>query len=137
MDPDKIIILPERQNPVLGDRIKYYESKEIARIHAAQDGSEFPFPPKDEDEVSLTMTQMRTAAAKQKDVEEEQEKQREDTMTVDRKPKTDGGLRKRERTKAKSKPSGDLSPAAQAALQDCAKDINERMGGGASPVAAQ
>lgn len=58
-------------------------------------------------------------------------------MTVDRRPKTDGGLRKRERTKAKSKPNGDLSPAAQAALQDCAKDINERMGGKASPVAAQ
>jgi type IV secretion system protein VirD4 len=64
MDPDKIIILPERQNPILANRIKYYESPAIVKIHKAQEGRAFPFPNEDKNHKSVTMAQVRESAGK-------------------------------------------------------------------------
>ena len=44
MDLDKIIILPERQNPILVSRIKHYGSAEFLEIHMAPQDQTDPFP---------------------------------------------------------------------------------------------
>lgn len=43
LDPDKIILIPERQNPILVDRIVYYEDARFKAIVATQKGP-LPYP---------------------------------------------------------------------------------------------
>lgn len=43
LNPDKIILIPERQNPILVDRIDYYEDARFKSIAAAQKGP-MPYP---------------------------------------------------------------------------------------------
>lgn len=82
MDPDKIIILPERQNPILANRIKYYESKEIMKIHKAQQNRDYPFPQKDESHNPVTIGQVRVGAAEARDDEDEKARQIEEEVQV-------------------------------------------------------
>lgn len=127
MDPDKIIIIPERQNPILANRIKYFESREILKIHAAQSLlKEYPFPPVAKDEKkSLTMTEVReiAVAATAKDIEDA--KQLEAAMTEKREPVVTQSVNKRVKAKTTPKIKDTISPEAQALLAETMKDVNE------------
>ncbi|MFV2034590.1 MAG: type IV secretory system conjugative DNA transfer family protein, partial [Halocynthiibacter sp.] len=46
LSPDQVILVPERQNPVLAKRIVYYQDPKFMRIVAAQVG-DLPYPKKD------------------------------------------------------------------------------------------
>ncbi|MGB3472764.1 MAG: type IV secretory system conjugative DNA transfer family protein [Erythrobacter sp.] len=134
MDPNKILIVPDSQNPILGDRIKYYESKAIRALHEAQDQIPYPYPPADDPKQrAMTMTEVRERAAKAKKTREVAVEQRDGNMTKAREPKTPVVHKRRERTPLKDKPSGKLSPGAQAALaanvQVAAAEIAEEKGG--------
>ena len=43
LDASKVILIPERQNPILADRIVYYEDPYFSKIMAAQSGP-LPYP---------------------------------------------------------------------------------------------
>jgi type IV secretion system protein VirD4 len=43
LSPAKVLLIPERQNPILMDRIVYYEDRFFRRIHAEQSGT-LPYP---------------------------------------------------------------------------------------------
>jgi type IV secretion system protein VirD4 len=109
MDPNKIIILPERQNPILADRIKYYESKAIRKIHAAQKGEPYPFPEIDEAQKSMTMTEVREQAVKAEEANDEILKVRAKKMMKSRKPEVRVTLNKRGKKAMKQAPKGPLS----------------------------
>lgn len=116
MDPDKIIILPERQNPILGNRIKYYESRAILKIHKAQDAHTYPFPPVDPADKSMTMRQVKEAAAGAAAEDAKAGQKAVEGMSKDRQTQTKPSVQARERTPVKTKPGGPLSATAQAAL---------------------
>jgi type IV secretion system protein VirD4 len=109
MDPNKIIILPERQNPILADRIKYYESKAIRKIHAAQKGKPYPFPEVDKSQKSMTMTEVREQAVKAEEANDEILKVRAKKMMKSRKPEVRVTLNKRGKKAMKQAPKGPLS----------------------------
>lgn len=136
MDPNKIIILPERQNPILADRIKYYESKEIRKIHDAQKGKPYPFPESDKTQKSMTMTQVREDAAKATAAEAVAVEKQEETMTQKRSAKTTLPQQRRERTPSKSKPKGKLGPEAQAALLEAVNGAQTQLKKEGGPKAA-
>jgi type IV secretion system protein VirD4 len=127
MDPNKIIILPERQNPILADRIKYYESKEIRKIHDAQKGKPYPFPEADKSQKSMTMTQVREQAAHAVVADTEATKKVEGTIIAKREPKTTEPQQRRERTPSKPKPKGPLGPEAQVALSGAMNGVQEQL----------
>lgn len=120
MDPDKIIILPERQNPILANRIKYYESRDIMRIHRAQKTVHYPFPEADTDHKAVTMTAMRGAAAQAKTDKAATVQKVQDrfTKTTPRPEEIEPQIVKREKEKRKAKQPKKLSADAQALMAD-------------------
>ena len=122
MDPDKIIIMPERQNPILANRIKYYESKAILKIHKAQEGRAYPFPKADKDHKPVTMTDMRTAAAGAKVEEAAQVREAEGQIESERQPATGATVRRRDKTRPNKKGKGPMSEAGRAVLTGLAND---------------
>ena len=122
MDPDKIIILPERQNPILADRIKYYESRKILKIHRAQDDHPFPYPGADGSAPSMTMTQVRAAAGAAKAADRKAAAEAREVMTAaKRKPKTTPSVQARKKKAVKPKASGAISAEAQVVLSGVAE----------------
>jgi type IV secretion system protein VirD4 len=102
MDPDKIVILPERQNPIFADRIKYYESKAIMEIHAAQDGVDYPFPEEDKSYTPVTMKDTRALAKDAADKEAEVVEDANEKMDEPRGEQTVVSLNLRKKTKVKA-----------------------------------
>ncbi len=118
MDPNKILIVPDSQNPILGDRIKFFESKAIRAIHEAQTKVDYPYPPaSDPKDRAMTMTEVRERATKATEVQQIATEAREDDMTKAREPKTPVVHERRERKGLKEKPSGNLSVSAAAKLE--------------------
>mgnify|MGYP000206344556 CR=1 FL=1 len=127
MDPDKIIILPERQNPILADRIKYYESREILKIHKAQEGHDYPYPTVDQAAKSMTMKEVREAASVAKGEEDAATEEAISGMTVDRKAATTAPIHKRSKQPVKKKKGGKMSPDAHAAYAASATEAKEQL----------
>ena len=127
MDPDKIIILPERQNPILADRIKYYESREILKIHKAQEGHDYPYPTVDQAAKSMTMKEVREAASVAKGEEDAATEEAISGMTVDRKAATTAPIHKRSKQPVKKKKCGKMSPDAHAAYAASATEAKEQL----------
>lgn len=136
MDPDKIIILPERQNPILADRIKYYESREILKIHKAQNGHEYPFPKVDQAAKSMTMKEVREAASVAKTEDQAAAEKGIATMTSERSAATTNSVHKRTKKAVKGKASGPLSAAAHAAFTDAATEAQKQLKRQHGPKAA-
>jgi type IV secretion system protein VirD4 len=136
MDPDKIIILPERQNPILADRIKYYESREILKIHKAQNGHEYPFPKVDQAAKSMTMKEVREAASVAKTEDQAAAEKGIATMTSERSAATTSSVHKRTKKAVKGKASGPLSAAAHAAFTDAATEAQKQLKRQHGPKAA-
>ena len=133
MDPNKIIILPERQNPILADRIKYYESKAIRKIHAAQQGKPYPFPKVDKSQKSMTMTEVREQAVQAAEASEEILKVRAKKMMKSRKPEVQVALNKRGKKAMKAAPKGQLSAEGHAVvtglMASAQNDLDSKRGG--------
>ncbi|MDO5758138.1 MAG: type IV secretory system conjugative DNA transfer family protein, partial [Rhodobacterales bacterium] len=127
MDPDKIIILPERQNPILADRIKYYESREILKIHKAQNGRAYPFPPVDPAVKVMTMNEVRKAASVAKAKEEAAAAAALASMTSERAATTTASVRTRPKKAVKGKAGGPLSAGAHAALTEAATSAQKQL----------
>tara|TARA_R100001369_G_scaffold4372_1_gene12772 strand:- start:1778 stop:3796 length:2019 start_codon:yes stop_codon:yes gene_type:complete len=127
MDPDKIIILPERQNPILANRIKYYESAEILKIHAAQEGQSYPFPAADPSEKTMTMTDVRAAVAAAQEKDAETALKTEAAIVENRSATTAASVTPRVKEVVKPKPGGALTEAGQAALLGLAQDIEGQL----------
>ena len=117
MDPDKIIILPERQDPIFADRIKYYESKEIMKIHAAQKDEDYPLPPKDTSHVAVTIDDARATAESAAKFAEQNLKAANDKMQPPRKPESVEPIRKRGKRPVGNKKSEPTSSDARGAVQ--------------------
>lgn len=124
MDPDKIMILAERQNPILADRIKYYDSPEISAIHKAQQDVAYPFPDSDGSVKSMSLAEVLKAAKDRMVAVAEKDVERREKMAMKRMPKTNVALNKRSKTKPKSEPTGILSPVGQEALEGVENDVN-------------
>jgi len=137
MDPNKIIILPERQDPILANRIEYFESPAIKAIYDAQDGVEYPMPAPDGSPEAMTMTQVRRRAKDRAKKAGNDQSALEKKTEKERTPQTSKPLHKRARSKPKSKPSGQLSPGNQAALERIRTDIEGVPRVGEEPVAAE
>ncbi|HCX67984.1 MAG TPA: type VI secretion protein, partial [Rhodobiaceae bacterium] len=138
MDPNKILIVPDSQNPILGDRIKFYESKAIRAIHEAQDEIAYPYPEADNDPKNraMTMTEVRERATKVAEVQQVATEAREEDMTKAREPKTTVPQRRREKAPVKAKPKGKLGAAAQAALVDTMNSAKSQLRQEGGPKAA-
>ncbi|MEP3329238.1 type IV secretory system conjugative DNA transfer family protein, partial [Sedimentitalea sp.] len=127
MDPDKIIILPERQNPILADRIKYYQSREILKIHKAQEGHDYPYPTVDQAAKSMTMKEVREAASVAKVEEDAATEEAISGMTVDRKATTTAPIHKRPKQPVKKKKGDKMSSDAHAAYAESATEAKEQL----------
>ncbi|MBS1303414.1 type IV secretory system conjugative DNA transfer family protein [Loktanella sp. SALINAS62] len=137
MDPNKILIVPDSQNPILGDRIKYYESKQIRAIYEAQDKTVYPYPEADDPKRrAMTMTEVRERATKASEAQKVEIEQRDVNMTKAREPKTTVPQRRREKAPAKAKPKGKLGAAAQAALVDTMNSAQNQLRQEGGPKAA-
>jgi len=138
MDPNKILIVPDSQNPILADRIKFFESKPIRAIHEAQDKIAYPYPEADNDlkNRAMTMTEVRERAAKVAEVQQVATEVREEDMTKAREPKTTLPQQRREKAPAKVKPKGKLGAAAQAALIDTMNSAKSQLRQEGGPKAA-
>lgn len=125
MDPDKIVVLPERQNPILADRIKYYENREILKVYEAQDGHPYPYPAADPSTKAMTMTQVRAAAIAATAAEVKATMEAVQTMTKARKPKTTTSVQARKKKAVKPKATGSVSAEAQVVLSGVAEAARE------------
>ncbi|TCS57222.1 type IV secretion system protein VirD4 [Primorskyibacter sedentarius] len=136
MDPDKIIILPERQDPILADRIKYYESREILKIHKAQDGYDYPYPKVDQAATSMTMTDVRKAARDAKAEEDVTTQAAIDDMAASRSARTADPLHRRAKQAVKRESGGKMSPEGHAALLETVADAQDQLKKKHGPEAA-
>ena len=136
MDPDKIIILPERQDPILADRIKYYESREILKIHKAQDGYDYPYPKIDQAAASMTMTEVRKAARDAKAEEDVTTQAAIDDMTASRSARTTDPLHRRAKQAVKRESGSKMSPEGHAALLETVADAQDQLKKKHGPEAA-
>jgi len=70
LDESKVIILPQRQHPIIADRIKYYEDPILMPLWKAQSGP-YPYPSVEvEERATLRETEQAKVAALEKTVAE-------------------------------------------------------------------
>jgi len=129
MDKDKIIILPERQNPILADRIEYFDSREIMKIHKAQAGTPYPYPTVKQNEKAMTMAAVREAASEAQQADALAEEKAVAAMTEDRSAATTAPLNKRSKRKVKRKEGGKMSPEAHALMAATAASAQKQLDG--------
>lgn len=127
MPSDKIIILPERQNPILATRIEYFDSPDIKKIHEAQEGHDYPFPKGDHTAKSMTMKEVREAASVARTEDQETAAKGIATMTSERSATTTTSVHKRTKKAVKGKATGPLSAGAHAALTDAATSAQKQL----------
>ena len=116
LDNSKVIILPERQHPILADRIEYYKDPVLAPYYDSQKG---PLPYRDADLAKVMEQQeeevLRSAQAEraarlaqsanqgEEDGEEAQDAAPEDPKAGDKKPKTKKAKKKARKKKKQAR----------------------------------